>query len=165
MECDLRRRRVEDLLHEPPNQGLSDLLQAKVPLKNVLLHMDRPEGLSVILAGPAPPNPVELLGSKIMERLVGHLRQSFDMVILDTPPALNFADAAKLGPLVDGFVMVVRAGKAPRDAVVKVHRALSRYNVVGVVLNDADKQSGSDYGYYYRQYTNYGSDEHRKGKR
>lgn len=165
VECDLRRRRVEALLHQPPKAGLSDLLQAKTPLKKVLLEMDQPDGLSIILAGSAPPNPVELLGSRIMERLVSHLRQSFDMVILDTPPALNFADASKLGPMVDGFIMVVRAGKAPRDAVLKVHRALSRYHVAGVVLNDVDKQSGADYGYYYRQYTNYGSSDGPKGRR
>lgn len=153
VECDLRRRRIGDLLENPPSIGLTQYLQGKADLGDVLLKLDRPPGLSVILAGRAPTNPAELLGSRAMKGLVEELQRSFDLVLLDTPPGLNFADASRLGPLVDGYVVVVRSGYAPRDGVAKLYHSLEPFGITGVVLNDVKETAGTDYGYYYRQYS------------
>jgi receptor protein-tyrosine kinase len=159
VECDLRRRRVGLLLQNPPTIGLSDLLQGKAALEDVLLDLDRPDGLSLIPAGAAPTNPVELLGSRAMADLVVRLRRSFHMVLLDTPPSLHFADAARLGPLVDSYVLVVRSGVAPREGVAAVQRALARFGIAGVVLNDTASSAGKGYGEYYRYYAAYGREQ------
>ena len=103
-----------------------------------------------------PPNPVELLGSRAMADLMKRLRRSFHMVLVDTPPSLHFADAARLGPTVDSYVLVVRSGVAPREGVATVHRALAPFGFAGVVLNDTAGSSGKGYGEYYRYYAAYG---------
>ena len=164
VECDLRRPRLRLLLEKYPSKGLSDFLQGKAGLEDVLLGLDRPEGLSMIPGGTVPPNPVELLGSRAMADLIKRLRRCFHMVLLDTPPSLHFADAARLGPAVDSFVLVVRSGVAPREGVATVHRALAPFGIAGVVLNDTAGSSGKGYGEYYRYYAAYGR-EMDKGNR
>ena len=156
VECDLRRPRLKLLLQKPPAKGLSDLLQGKARLEEVLLDLDRPEGLFLLPAGTVPPNPVELLGSRAMSDLVKRLRRSFHMVLIDTPPSLHFADAARLGPAVDSYVIVVRSGVAPREGVATVQRALAPFGIAGVVLNDTAGSAGKGYGDYYRYYAAYG---------
>ncbi len=152
VECDLRRQRVRKLLANPPATGLTDVLEGESQVADVILNLDRPDHLSLILAGRSPSNPVELLGAPAMGETLAWLRERFDLVVLDTPPALNFADAGRLGVHVDGVVMVVRIGHTPREALAKTHRLLSPYNVLGVVINDMDLGPGSGYGYYYQGY-------------
>jgi len=156
VECDLRRRRIGNLLQQQPENGLTDILQGKAGLQDVLLDLDRPEGLSMITAGGAPANPVELLGSQAMADLMTTLRRSFHTILLDTPPSLHFADAARLGPLVDTFVLVVRSGVAPREGVATIQRSLAPFGIAGVVLNDTAGSGGKGYGQYYRYYAEYG---------
>jgi receptor protein-tyrosine kinase len=156
VECDLRRQRLRDLLAKPPTRGLTDVLVSRSRISEVIFPVNDPPSLSLVLAGARPSNPVELLGSGAMQRVVGWLREQFDLVILDTPPALNFADASRLGALVDSIVIVVRAGKTPRDALFKTFRLLEPCGVAGVVLNDVELGPGAGYGYYYRHY--YGSE-------
>jgi receptor protein-tyrosine kinase len=156
VECDLRRQRVRELLTKPPQDGLAQVLQGKRRLEETILQLDSLPGLSFVLAGRVPSNPVELLASDSMAQVLTSLRERFDRVIVDTPPALNFADASRLGPLVDAFVLVVRMGRSPRDAILKTHEILKPFGVAGVVLNGLELGPGSGYGYYYRHY--YGPD-------
>ena len=101
--------------------------------------------LTVIHAGSAPTNPAELLGSTAMRRLLDQLRTRFDRVLLDTPPVLPLADVAVLAPLVDGTLMVVRAGVTPKPAIENALRAFDSSRLLGVVLNE----SGMEQDYRY----------------
>jgi Mrp family chromosome partitioning ATPase len=152
VECDLRRQRVRKLLADAPSLGLTDVLEGVKSAGDVILALDRPQHLSLLLAGRSPSNPVELLGGPAMGDLLAWLRERFDLIVLDTPPALNFADAGRLGVHMDGVVLVVRVGRTPREALAKTHRLLSPYGILGVVVNDLDLGPGAGYGYYYRGY-------------
>ncbi|MFQ5766363.1 MAG: CpsD/CapB family tyrosine-protein kinase [Acidobacteriota bacterium] len=153
VECDLRRPRLAGLLANSPPCGLTRVLENGRPLAGALLKIGRPEGLSLLLAGGMPDNPAELLGSAAMAAVVERLRKQFDLVLLDTPPALCFADSSRLGPLADGFLLVVRAGKTPREALLKTSRLLDPYGVLGVVVNGVPVGSRKAYGYSYGYHT------------
>ncbi len=80
-----------------------------------------------------------------MRRLLDQLRTRFDRVILDTPPVLPLADVAVLAPIVDGVLLVVRAGVTPRPAIENALRAFDASRVLGIVLNESGLES--DYRY------------------
>ena len=92
-------------------------------------------------------NPAELLGSTAMRRMLDHLRTQFDRVILDTPPVLPLADVAVLAPMVDGVLLVVRAGVTTRPAIENALRGFDSSRLVGVVLNE----SGIEDDYRYEE--------------
>jgi len=152
VECDLRRPRIGQLLARPPVLGLSDVLAGKATLDSVIVDLSTPPGMSMVVAGRPPQNPVELLGSEAMRRVLEHLRRRFDTVIVDSPPAMHFADASQLSTHLDAFLLVARSGRTPREALARTWRLLGSERVIGVVLNDVDPGPGSGYGYGYHAY-------------
>jgi succinoglycan biosynthesis transport protein ExoP len=84
--------------------------------------------LDVILAGPIPPYPAELLGSHRMKTLIALWRTSYEHVIIDTPPVLSVTDAVLLSVDVDSVVVVVRSGKTTKRALREVSDVLSLVN-------------------------------------
>jgi capsular exopolysaccharide synthesis family protein len=113
--------------------------------------------LSLVPSGPIPPNPSELLGSERMGEFLKMARERFDLVIVDTPPALAVTDATVLGARVDGVVLCFRAAKVLReDARACRDRLLqAEVKILGTVLNRMRATSGR-YGSRYRQYAAYG---------
>ncbi|MFQ5720206.1 MAG: CpsD/CapB family tyrosine-protein kinase [Acidobacteriota bacterium] len=151
VECDLRVPSVASMVDRPPREGIADVLAGRAELEDVIISVEAPRNLRLILAGVPPANPVELLGSPRMAAVMDRLRRSCDLVVVDTPPALDFADASELAPLLDGFMLVVRSGQTPRDAMLTAHRRLSGYGVLGAVLNDLPRSRSPGYAYrYYR---------------
>jgi capsular exopolysaccharide synthesis family protein len=112
--------------------------------------------LEVITCGPIPPNPSELLGSKRMLALLDSLRQDYERIILDSPPILAATDAAVLTSIVDGTVLVVKAGGTNRQTAQRAVKMLKDLNarIVGVVLNGI--MVGKNGYYYYDYYYHYG---------
>jgi capsular exopolysaccharide synthesis family protein len=144
VEADLRKPSLLHLFGLPPGPGLSEYLSGAVEMKAALRFMPE-HNLTLLPAGAAPLNPAELLGSIAMRRMLDHLRTLFDRVILDTPPVLPLADVAILAPLVDGCLMVVRAGYTPKPAIENALRAFDSSRLLGVVLNE----SGVEQDYKY----------------
>jgi capsular exopolysaccharide synthesis family protein len=144
VEADLRKPSMQQLFGLPPGPGLTEYLSGAVDAKDVMRFLPD-HNLTVIPAGSAAVNPAELLGSTAMRRLLDALRTRFDRVILDTPPVLPLADVAVLAPLVDGALMVVRAGVTPRPAIENALRAFDSSRLLGIVLND----SGLEQDYRY----------------
>jgi len=144
LEADLRKPSMQQLFGLPPGPGLTDYLSGAAELKDVM-HFLPDHNLTVIHAGSTATNPAELLGSTAMRRLLDTLRTRFDRVILDTPPVLPLADVAVLAPLVDGSLMVVRAGVTPKPAIENALRAFDSSRLLGIVLND----SGTEHDYRY----------------
>ncbi|MFQ5669693.1 MAG: CpsD/CapB family tyrosine-protein kinase [Acidobacteriota bacterium] len=135
VECDLRSPSAGTFLVKAPVEGLREILDVGMRLDDVVLKAELPPNLSLLLAGRPPENPVELLGSKNMETLFLAFRQQYDLVIVDLPPALGFADATQIGSHVDTFLIVARHGRVERKALAETHRLLAPYGVAGVVLN------------------------------
>jgi Mrp family chromosome partitioning ATPase len=102
--------------------------------------------LAVIPAGSAVDRPTELLGSAEMRRLVDALRTQFDRIVFDTPPAAPLADVGVLSPLVDGVLLVVRAGRTQRPAIDRALEDIDPARLLGLLLNDVE-QPVTDYAY------------------
>ncbi|HET6955986.1 MAG TPA: CpsD/CapB family tyrosine-protein kinase [Vicinamibacterales bacterium] len=144
VEADLRKPSMLQLFGLPPGPGLTEYLSGAADAMDVMRFLPD-HNLTVIPAGSAATNPAELLGSTAMRRLLDALRTRFDRVILDTPPVLPLADVAVLAPLVDGSLMVVRAGVTPKPAIENALRAFDSSRMLGIVLND----SGLEHDYRY----------------
>ena len=149
VEADLRKPSLQHMFGLPPGPGLSEYLTGAVELKDAMQFVPE-HNLTLMTAGAAPLNPAELLGSTAMRRLLDHLRTRFDRVILDTPPVLPLADVAILAPMVDGSLLVVRAGVTPKPAIENALRAFDASRLLGVVLNEA----GIEQDYRYEAVSN-----------
>ena len=150
LDTDMRRPRLHQLFGLHPREGLVGALLAGST--DGRLQPTEVEGLSILPVGEKPPpNPVELLGSQRMRELREELRKSFDVIVMDSPPVLIGADAAVLGQIADGVLLVVNAGKTRREMAREAVERLRQVgaNVIGVVLNRVPTRRGRYY-YYYR---------------
>lgn len=162
VDTDLRKPRLHRAFGVSGETGVSSVLVDAVSLDEAIKSTDV-VGLDVLPCGPLPPNPAELFHTEKFRALLEQISERYDRVLLDSPPIGAVTDAAILSKLVDGTLLVVQANKTSKDAVRRGMRALLDVdtNIVGVVLNDFDVESGS-YGYqqyyYYRGY-GYGDSE------
>lgn len=139
-------------LKKDPKLGLSTLLAGDVKVGECLIKTEY--GVDVIIGGPVPPNPAELIASEAMGDLLKVAAELYDYVICDAPPVGVITDAAALSPLCDGVLFVVRQRFANKN---QVHSAIQRLKAVnakllGVALSQyaIPKASGKYYSYYYR---------------
>ncbi|WP_408898126.1 polysaccharide biosynthesis tyrosine autokinase [Nocardioides sp. R1-1] len=154
IDADLRRPRVASTLGLDPAIGLTTALVGKTEIHDAI-QVHEASGLHVLASGAKPPNPTEILQSKITHDLIRRLRSSYDMVIIDAPPLLPVADASVLAKLADGVIIVVRHAKTTKD---QVNEAINRLNQVGarlygVVVNMVAKRAIGSYYYYYYEET------------
>ena len=159
IDCDLRRARIHKIFDETNLPGLTSVLAGAEPLA-AAIRQSRVPGLNILPSGPLPPNPAELLGSTQMTELLDTLSVNYDMLILDTPPLLAASDAAIVSRIVDGALVVVRAGWTEKSALQTAIQQLATVGarVLGTVLNDPDAEVpkyARYYGYYYNNYYDY----------
>jgi capsular exopolysaccharide synthesis family protein len=161
----MRRPRLHKAFHISNEVGVSSLVVGEGRLEDALKTTDVPN-LFVLPCGPIPPNPAELMHTKAFGELLDQLGAKFDLLILDSPPVGAVSDAVVLATLVDGVVVVLKAGKTQRDLAKRTVKALRdvKANVYGAVLNDVDlkKSKYGDYYYAYAyRYYGYGEQKHR----
>lgn len=151
VDGDLRRPGVAKAFNLSCEKGLGDVLIGSVPLEQVLMRVETVPNLTLLPSGPiAPAHPGELVSSEAMTELLRTLRQKFEFVLVDSPPILPYADGRVLSPLVDGVILVGRAGFTNREALTRSVELLNEVHsapVLEVVLNGADFVS-PDYHYY-----------------
>jgi polysaccharide biosynthesis transport protein len=154
VDADLRRPAVGRVLGAPSTGGLSSVLTGAQRLDEALQSADGLSGLTILAAGPRPPNPAELLASPAMAKLLGKLRQRFDQIVVDSPPLLPVTDATILSSLVDGVVVVIECSVIERDALVRAFRMLETAGakILGTVVNKVDFKRDGCYGSSYRAY-------------
>lgn len=153
VEADLRRPSIHTLFRQPSTPGISSYLVGDALLAAILLK-SAVANLSVVVCGPTPPNPAELLGSRRMHEFLNTVAERFDVVILDSPPVLATSDACAIAPHVDGVLLVVDSGQTPQVALrrAKEHIEAVRGRIIGAVLNRFD---ASSHGYSRRYYDTY----------
>ena len=146
IETDLRRSRLYKVFGVPASPGLSDFLVGSSPAKPY--KVQQIPNLSVMVAGTKTPNPVDLLGSAEMKRLIDDYKERYDLVLIDSPPVLMLADSIMTSRLVDAVLFVVAAHKTPKDAIKASVDRLRMVSapIIGAVLNKVKSQSS---GYYY----------------
>ncbi|MBT9177406.1 MAG: Tyrosine-protein kinase YwqD [Firmicutes bacterium] len=150
VDADLRRPTLHKVFRLSNPVGLTNLLTQSVAPEIALRDVGVPN-LRVVTSGPIPPNPAEVLGSSRMRDLINNLKQSFDYILLDSPPTLAVADAAILTAFVDGVILVIAVAEVSMDKARKAKAQLQGVNakILGVVLNGLESDSREDHHYYY----------------
>ncbi|HET8897220.1 MAG TPA: polysaccharide biosynthesis tyrosine autokinase [Rhodanobacteraceae bacterium] len=157
VEADLRNPGLGRAMGLSTATGLSSLLAGAAPLSQALTHTDDP-CLDVLLSGPLPPSPTELLAGVKFVSLMTVAANKYDQIIIDGPPVLGIADAPILANVATGTLLVVQAGVTqiqPAQTAIKRLR-MTRARLVGCLLTQYDaRQSG--FGYSYEGYYAYGA--------
>jgi len=163
VDGDLRRPRLAKCLDVLGSVGVSNVLSGGAPLDGVLQKTKFPR-LTVLAAGPTPPNPSELLGSMTAEKMLSALRAQFDYVVIDSAPLLAVTDGAILAAKSDGIIIVVRAGKTKRDQVTHAIGMLNDVGapVLGAVMTMMPTRGSGAYSYNYYYYGGSYGDEKTK---
>jgi capsular exopolysaccharide synthesis family protein len=139
VDADLRRPAQHTLFELPNEQGLSSMFKDEAHFTTPLLHPVPDTSLRVLTSGPLPPIPSQLLASKKMNDVVGHLADMAEIIIFDAPPVITVNDASLLASQVDGVLLVVKAGGTKRDHVKAAKDRLEKVNarLIGAVLTNA----------------------------
>jgi succinoglycan biosynthesis transport protein ExoP len=148
VDGDLRRSNLHLCLEVPREPGLTDLFLKQVPLTSLVRQTNVPR-LSVVPAGPTPPNPPALLARPELAEALGELRRLYRWVLLDSPPVAAVTDPLLLAQIADATVLVVQQNKIDRATIKRSLAALRKVtpNVVGAVLNSVDVKGKGYYGY------------------
>ncbi len=154
VEADLRRPRAAEYLGLEGAVGLTNVLVGQASLDDVL----QPWGddlFSVLASGPTPPNPSELLASDRMRKLLVELQESYDTILIDTPPLLPVTDAAAIAVHCDGALLITRYGATSRDQVQKAVAVLTGVGarVLGTVFSMTPATDSGTYYYAYGPYS------------
>jgi len=138
IDADMRNPRQHALFHLENRTGLSTLLSGRAGTE-VIERIAPLLDLSVLPAGPVPPNPQELLGRPAFQKFLAELDREFDVVILDTPPGETSADAQTIVTRACGALMVVRRNHTPLRAVKSLFNTLTGAGatLMGTVINTA----------------------------
>lgn len=175
IDGDLRRSTIHKKLRLENKDGLSNVLVGFSEFDKAVNHVN--ESLDVLTAGPQPPNPLELLGSKNFAKLIENSREKYDYIIVDTPPINVVSDAIIVAPVTDGLVFVARDNVTQYDSLKHAidSAKFANINILGTIMNGVDvKRSGRysyrrrygygkyGYNYGYARYVGYGSNDRKK---
>ena len=167
VDCDLRRP-TQHAIHElDRDHGVTNYLAAPIDRTDWTGYV-KPIGdstLHVLTCGPIPPSPPELLGAERFKEMIAGMRERYDWVLLDSPPATSLADASLLAAVADMTILVVQHNKTDRDVTIKTLQRIRAVNpaVVGAVLNNVDLERAYHKDYYYAGY--YFDDGEKKTKK
>ncbi len=147
VDCDLRKPSQHTLWGVENTRGLTTMMTETGALANPPFVTTEVENLTLLLAGPLPPNPADILSNRRMDEIIGLLKARANYVLFDAPPVLAATDAVLLGHKVDGVLLVVQAGSTRRDDVLRARQALERVHVrmIGAALMNAPRERASGY--------------------
>jgi polysaccharide biosynthesis transport protein len=163
VDADMRRSGAQGRLGMQGVRGLSSCLAGSMDAHELIKPLSGETNLDVLPSGPRPPNPVELLDSERMRRLLEQWRDHYNHIVIDTPPLVGLSDALVLCPFSDAVLLVARSAHTSRQSLLRARDILVRINAhtVGVIINDLNLESvdyydyngyyGSKYGQYYAQ--------------
>ena len=151
IDCDLRNPSIHKEFGITNVGGLTDLLIEKNNIENYIKTTEI-DNLHVLTAGVIPPNPSEILASKLMKDLLSDLKEIYDYIFIDTPPIGIVMDAGTLANKVDASILVVKSNGVEIKQLEETKRKLDAVNanIIGVVLNAY--KSEKDNNYYYAYY-------------
>ena len=162
IDADLRRPGLTAMMGMRGIDGLSSVIRGSEDVVSMATAQIRPSGLEnldVLASGPRPTNPAELLGGQRFSELLAWAESVYDQVFIDSPPALATSDAAVIGRLVNGVMLVLQPAKNRRRLVIRCVEdfAVLKIPLLGVVVNRVgSEKDGSYYGYGYGGYYGHG---------
>ena len=156
VDCDLRRPTIHRLFDLPRDNGVVEALQGNMPLKDVTKKTSQ-EYLDIVTAGKAVTHPTDVFDSAAIHKLLDESRFYYDLILVDCAPILPVSDPMLLAPLMDGVIMVLKAGSTQKEVAERATRLLknNRANFLGIVLNNISNAlpyyyNESYYGYEYK---------------
>ncbi|CAI3361792.1 CpsD/CapB family tyrosine-protein kinase [Enterococcus cecorum] len=149
VDADMRKATVHKTFGLSNEVGLSNLVSGQQSASSVI----QPSGvdnLSVMTAGPIPPNPAELLNSHRMNVVIEELYQMFDLIVFDLPPVMTVADGLIMASKTDGTVVVIREGVTRKDSIIEAKNRLiqAKARILGVIYNGVEQMNESSYYFY-----------------
>jgi polysaccharide biosynthesis transport protein len=177
LEADLRHPTLARRLGLPNERGLSQVLAGQAESLRDVAHSVSVAGrrpsdtdfrtLDVVVCGPIPPNPTDLIESERMRELIHGAEADYDLVVIDTPPTSVVSDAIPLVKQVSGVIVVCRLGKTTRESASHLRQQLENLeaNTLGVVVNSVGRQSGYGYAYAYGYGYGTGSEQQQPRRR
>lgn len=149
VDADMRKATVHKTFGLSNEVGLSNLVSGQQSASSVI----QPSGvdnLSVMTAGPIPPNPAELLNSHRMNVVIEELYQMFDLIVFDLSPVMTVADGLIMASKTDGTVVVIREGVTRKDSIIEAKNRLiqAKARILGVIYNGVEQMNESSYYYY-----------------
>jgi capsular exopolysaccharide synthesis family protein len=154
IDADLRRASLTRMLEVTGAPGLADVLKGEITAEEALVPVQA-GGFHLLAAGTRDPDPGRILQTQGLEQMLMQLRETFDIVLIDTPPVLPVPDALILGRLTDGAVLAARNTASRSQLVERTNRRLAAAGipVLGVVLSGVEVQSLYYGSYAYHQET------------
>ncbi|MBJ9991083.1 CpsD/CapB family tyrosine-protein kinase [Paenibacillus sp. S28] len=153
IDADLRHPSQHSIFNLSNRVGFSNLLADQCSYGDIV-HSTVVENLSLVTAGPVPPNPTELLSSDKLPEVIAAWKECYDIILLDTAPVMAVADGLIVSSLADGVVIVILAGKVKREYIQKAKEKLehAKASILGVVLNQKkySKSEANQYRYYHQ---------------
>jgi len=158
-DCIIGQKNWRDVIKGTTDFIMSDMGSDKI------LHYPGIENLSLLTSGNITPNPIDMLNSPDTIKILKEMSEVYDLVILDCPPVLLFADALILGSHASGSIIVYQVGRMARRALKRAKDQMTNVKapVIGIVLNNVrTTEIGSYYGYGYQySYKYYSKDVHK----
>jgi capsular exopolysaccharide synthesis family protein len=153
VDGDLRRPSIHARFNLSPREGLSNVLTGEMDWRDVVIPIENRSNLSLLPSGPGSRRAADLIGPRLAE-LLDEFGKQYDLVILDSPPLLGFAECLQMANAADGVLIIAQAGKTRRKAVAAVVSMLQRVrvNVIGVVLNRMTHKTSADAYSYQGEY-------------
>ena len=147
VDADLRKPAMHQMFQVDNIFGLTNILTHSEILEKCV-QTTNVENLYFLPCGPIPPNPAELLGSRVMTEFLGQVSNMYDLVIFDLPPILPVSDAQIMANQCDASLLVVRSAQTEKEAALKAKTLLesAKGKLLGVVLNDREREQSL---YYY----------------
>jgi succinoglycan biosynthesis transport protein ExoP len=164
VDGDLRRPSLHAKFGLIPQVGLSNVLTGDLAWQDVVLPIEGKPNLTLLPAGLGSHRAADLIGPRL-STLLDEFAKEYDLVFLDSPPLLGFAECLQIATAADGVLIVSLAGDTRRMAVAEVISVLNRLraNIVGVVLNQMSQKTSADgysyYGYYKYSHYRYGTEK------
>jgi capsular exopolysaccharide synthesis family protein len=155
IDADLRRPGVHGRFGLKNEIGLSSVIHAQIEWREAVQAVEDYPDLAVLPAGPASRRAADRVGG-VLEKILKEAKEEYDLIIVDSPPLLGFAEPLQMAAIVDGVVVITVAGQTSKTAVASVLSNLRRLraNVIGVALNEV-REDMSDRYYYYGYYGKY----------
>ena len=155
IDGDLRRPSIH-LEKNQNSKGLSNYLLNGASVSEILLNSEI-KNLRIITAGPSTSKSSELIGSKKMLGLLKYLSESEEetYIVIDSAPIISTSEPSLLTKMVDGVILVVRAGYASREAIQRSIKSIDQQKIIGLVFNQVDIRPSTYFSEYYRYYKYY----------
>jgi len=149
LDLDLRKPKMNRVFNATNRDGLTDYLSGKIQYSQLIRHSDE-VGIDYIVSGEKTTSVVNVLESEKLKNLIEKLRETYDYILLDTPPVIAVSDALYIARIADGVIFIVAQNTAKKTLVKEAIQTLLNNHVVilGTVLTQVSLKHG-EYGYGY----------------